>query len=137
MRYEVQAIRSGKWRATEFPGVDERMHSQARRLDQVQAMAADALTMWFADEDGRTVSAIDVDVEVVLDGELRAVVDRAAVARAHVEAASVKLRSASRDAVQAMASVASAGARRRPPSRRVVRVRGEAREHREHARWGG
>ena len=62
MRYRVRARRVDGWWALDFD-VDRRIHSQVRRLDQSADAAADAITLWFADEDGRQVSADDVDVE--------------------------------------------------------------------------
>ena len=40
MRYRVEVARSGSWWAIEFPD-HPRVHSQARRIDQVRTMAAD------------------------------------------------------------------------------------------------
>ena len=42
--YDVDAHRSGAWWALEFPEYP-RVHSQTKRLDQVPAMAADALSL--------------------------------------------------------------------------------------------
>ena len=69
MRYQVRARRVDGWWALDFD-VDRRIHSQVRRLDQAADAAADAITLWFADEDGRQVSAADVVVEPVLDDDL-------------------------------------------------------------------
>jgi hypothetical protein len=72
--YRVRAIRSGRWWAIEFDDVDRRIHSQAKRLDQVPAMAADAISISL----GVAVDPSEVDVDVVLPkGELRRTVEHA------------------------------------------------------------
>ncbi len=101
-RYRVRAIRSGDWWAIEFPDVDDRIHSQARRLEQVPAMAADAITMWYADEDERRVSPDDIDVQAVLPDELEEVLRRARLEREHAAAAAATAAAAFSDAVTAV-----------------------------------
>lgn len=80
-RYQVEAHREGSWWALEFPAVDSRIHSQVRRLEQAPAAAADALTFWFEDADGRTVTAEQIDVAPMLDGAIAAEVADAVAKR--------------------------------------------------------
>ena len=51
--------RSGRWWAIEVPGVDGSIHTQARRLDEVEAMAHDAIALTL------DVPPQSFDVEVV------------------------------------------------------------------------
>jgi DNA-directed RNA polymerase specialized sigma24 family protein len=68
VKYRVEAHRERGWWALEFPDVDERIHSQVRRLEQAPEVAAEALTFWFEDSDGRTVTADDIEVVPMLEG---------------------------------------------------------------------
>lgn len=67
MTYRVEAHRSDGWWALEFPEVDRRIHSQVRRLDQAAATGAEAITLWFADEDERQVHPDEIEVVAMLD----------------------------------------------------------------------
>jgi len=69
MSYQVRAHRVDGWWALEFD-VDSRIHSQVRRLDQAAVVASDAITLWFADVDGRQVPSSDVEVRPVLGEDL-------------------------------------------------------------------
>lgn len=64
--YTVHARRSGGWWSVAFDD-DRRIHTQARRLDQIPDQAAAALTDWYADDDGRVVTAERIDVLAELD----------------------------------------------------------------------
>lgn len=60
MRVTARAQRSGDWWAVEVPEVPG-VFTQARRLDEIPAMVADAVALV------ASVSADEVDVEVVVD----------------------------------------------------------------------
>lgn len=83
-KHRVHVIRSGSWWAIEFPDVDERIHSQAKRLDLVPAMAAEAISLWRADE-GADVDPEDIEVVPILEGELNAMVTAARASREQAE----------------------------------------------------
>ncbi|MPY86714.1 MAG: hypothetical protein GEU99_02190 [Luteitalea sp.] len=59
-KYRVEVTRAGRWWAIHFPE-DDRIHSQARRLDQVPAMAADALSLSY----DRSVSPDQVEIVAI------------------------------------------------------------------------
>lgn len=99
--YEVYAERSDDWWAIEFPSVDDRIHSQARRLDQIPELAAEAITMWFADEDGRQVLPEQIQVVPVVDNEFSRILVRARNEREQAEAVAASARSAMLDVVRA------------------------------------
>jgi hypothetical protein len=79
-KYRVHAHRSDGWWALEFTEVDDRLHSQVRRLDQAAEMAADAITMWRAEEGLGAVTADQIEVVPVLaellDKDLRRALER-------------------------------------------------------------
>ncbi len=78
--YRVTATRSGGWWALEAPGV-RRVHSQARRLDQAEAMAREAIALVLdVPED-----SFDVEVEPTLSDDLAPVLEEAVAARAVAE----------------------------------------------------
>lgn len=101
MRYVVQVSREGDWWVIEFDGIDGRIHSQAKRLDQVPERAAEALTMWFEDEDGRKVSPDDIDVVPQLGDELGATVEQVREVRAALDNAQRAARAAMEQAIEA------------------------------------
>ncbi len=118
MRYRVQAIRSGGWWAIEFSDVDDRIHSQARRLEQVPEMAADAIA-FSLDVD---VSPDDIDVETVLPDELEDVVRRARNERAHAA-------DAADSASAALGAAVAAGVRAGLPTRDVGALLGVSHQY--------
>lgn len=83
MQYRVLVIRSGEWWAIEFPDVDDRIHSQARRLEQVPSAAAEAISLSL----DVSVSPEDIELELVLGDELDEVIQRARDERARAESA--------------------------------------------------
>lgn len=62
--YTARCVRSGKWWAIEVPEV-RGAHSQARRLDQVEAQARDAVALLL----DVPPDSFDMDVHVVDDVE--------------------------------------------------------------------
>lgn len=74
--YTARCYRSGKWWAIEVPEVPG-AHSQARRLDQVEANAREAIGL-ILDVDGDT---FDITVQVDLDDVVRGQVEALAQAR--------------------------------------------------------
>ncbi|MBK5256439.1 MAG: hypothetical protein JJE39_10435 [Vicinamibacteria bacterium] len=101
MTYKVQVTRSGKWWAISTPGEKAKIHTQARRLDQVAEVAADALALWYADEDGRSVSASDIEVNVQIGKELDRMLARAKKRNDQAERSRDEARGAIREAVRA------------------------------------
>lgn len=101
MKYRVQAYREGGWWALEFPDIDERVHSQVRRLDQAKEVAAEAITFSLADEpNARVVSAAEVEVVPMLDELVAKHLVRALEARAHLVAAAADAGAATWQAVE-------------------------------------
>lgn len=80
MKVTAKATRDGGWWVVDVPEVDGAF-TQARRLDQIPAMVADAVSLL---ED---VPAEDVEVELDYDLGDAAALDEARQARAQVEAA--------------------------------------------------
>lgn len=72
MKITARCIRHGGWWAVEVPEVDG-AYTQARRLDQVPAMVADAVAL-LTEVDAADV---EVDVQPVIDDALRARIDTA------------------------------------------------------------
>ncbi len=89
------ARRSGKWWAIEVPD-QPGVFSQAKRLEQVPEMAADALSAWLE----RSVPPDEIDVEVHPGDELEAAIERAREAKARAETASRDSFTATRLAVK-------------------------------------
>jgi predicted RNase H-like HicB family nuclease len=79
MRYTARARRSGAWWAIDVPDLPG-VYSQARRLDRVESMARDAISL-FLDVDPAT---LEIRVETNLPSELRRDVD--ALGRLRAEA---------------------------------------------------
>jgi len=76
MRYQVEAIRSGKWWALEFPD-HQGVHSQVKRLDQAPEMAAEALSFSL----DTTIVAGQIEVDITLPPLLDSAVRDAAQSR--------------------------------------------------------
>ena len=76
----AKATRSGEWWAVEFEGPAGQRFTQAKRLDQVEAMVRD-----ICDMDGVEVDAVQVD-PVVGDVEMEAVVSYREAAEAAAQA---------------------------------------------------
>lgn len=96
MQVTAKARRSGAWWAVEvaeFPGV----FTQARRLDQVSSMVADAIAM-FAQLD-----AGEVEVTVVPLTEVDDLIARAQEARAQADEAAALASALAREAARALA----------------------------------
>ncbi len=93
-RMRVVARRSGKWWAIEVPD-HPGVVSQARRLDQVDVMAADALSLWL----DREFTPDELEVVVHPDAELVGVIEAARRARSRAEEARSEAQSAMRQAV--------------------------------------
>ena len=79
-RYAAKAIRSGDWWAITIPEL-KGVHSQARRLDQAEAMAREAISLFLDIPD----DSIEVTVEPVLPAALQADVDKALAVRGEAE----------------------------------------------------
>jgi predicted RNase H-like HicB family nuclease len=98
MTYIVEARRVGKWWAITAPGI-RGVHSQARRLNEVEAMAGEAI----AGVLDLPEHSFNVDVRVVLPPELKQVVTRTKTLRNAAtkaqEAASSEMRAAARELV--------------------------------------
>ncbi len=93
---EAIARRSGAWWAIEvpeYPGV----FSQARRIDQVPVMAADALTAWLE----REVLPDEIYVEAHPEGDLDEIFAAANERRRIAETARSEAQSATRNAIVA------------------------------------
>jgi len=89
--YEARCLRSGRWWAIEIPVVSGGIFTQARRLDQAQAVARDAIALTL------NVAPDSFDVEVVpvlpddWEAELREVRDARQAAAAAERRAQVTL----------------------------------------------
>lgn len=91
--YRATAYRSGDWWAIEVPD-HPGVYSQARRIDQVAAMTADALSLWLEQD----VNPDDIEVEVSA-GDLSEIFVEAAQARKRAEEAREEATAAMREAV--------------------------------------
>lgn len=78
--YIARAVRSGDWWAITIPQL-KGVHSQARRLDQAEPMAREAISL-FLDV---PVDSFEVDVVPVLPPAVQADVDKARAARGNAE----------------------------------------------------
>lgn len=94
MTTRVIARRSGKWWAIEVPD-HPGVFTQARRLEQVQAMAADALSAWLEER----VSPEDIEVETHADSDVESAITAAQEARSRAEKARADASTATRQAV--------------------------------------
>lgn len=95
--YRVVAERSGKWWAAHVPDMAG-VHTQARRLEQVEAEAREAIALMLDVEP----ESIAVRVEPKLPDAVSALVAAVAAAHAVTENAQVKEREAAREAAQAL-----------------------------------
>ena len=89
--YRVEAVRSGNWWAITVPGLDG-VFSQARRLDQVEARAREAIAMML-DVDEADVGELAVNVtppDTVADLLRELDVSEAAAASANEQAATLR-----------------------------------------------
>ena len=89
--HRVEAVRSGNWWAITVPGLDG-VFSQARRLDQVEARAREAVAMML-DIDEAAVGELAVSVtppDTVADLLRQLDVSEAAAATATVQAATLR-----------------------------------------------
>jgi len=80
--YVARAQRSGRWWAITVDGVSG-LHSQARRLSQVESMARDALGTFF----DVAQDSFDVEVRPALEEEERHILEQVERARRDAEAA--------------------------------------------------
>ena len=94
--YRTIAERAGKCWTITVPEVP--VHTQAKRLDQVEAMAADALALVF-DVDPADV---EIELEVVLDADGRAALDLAAEARQAADASAAAASAAAQNAARTL-----------------------------------
>jgi predicted RNase H-like HicB family nuclease len=90
--YTARAIRSGDWWAIEIDEIDG-VHTQARRLDQVEAMARDAIALMLDVAPG----SFDIDVRPELRAEWAGDLNQAAAIR---RAAEILSHMASRKMIQ-------------------------------------
>jgi predicted RNase H-like HicB family nuclease len=94
--YRVAAIRSGRWWAIEVPALPG-VHSQARRLDQVEDMAREAIAlMQNVPEDSFDVT---VETDLASLGGLQPLINEALEAREAYELAQDRASAAMRQAV--------------------------------------
>ncbi|MGD0861811.1 MAG: type II toxin-antitoxin system HicB family antitoxin [Candidatus Limnocylindrales bacterium] len=96
-QYRVTATRTGRWWAIEVPELPG-VHSQARRLDQVESMAREAIALLL----GVGEDAFDLTVEPNLPslGSLKDSIEEALAAREAAERAQSKASAAIRHAVR-------------------------------------
>jgi predicted RNase H-like HicB family nuclease len=99
MTHLVRAIRSGSWWAIEFPDAPG-VHSQARRLDQVEEMARDALALFH----GVNPDQIDLKVEADLPPEWVSLVNEVRRAQAAADQATAAASRLLREAASALQS---------------------------------
>lgn len=107
--YKARAVRSGNWWAITVPEL-KGVHSQARRLDQAENMAREAIALFLDAEP----DAIDVSVEPILPDKLQAEVTEVRATRGQAEdlqrtAAEVTARAARHLVDQANLTVREAG----------------------------
>ena len=95
--YTVRAERSGDWWALEVPELPG-VFSQARRLDQAQTMARDAIAAML----DVATDSFDVEVVTVLDDETRAALDDLAQAREELSRAQRRTAGATQQAVKVL-----------------------------------
>lgn len=80
--YTARAVRSGDWWAISIPEL-KGVHSQSRRLDQVEAMAREAIGLFLDVPAG----SFDLQVEPVLPAAVQADVERALSVRRQADEA--------------------------------------------------
>jgi predicted RNase H-like HicB family nuclease len=98
MRVTAKATRSAGWWAIEVPEIPG-LYTQVRRLDQVESMVKDAVTLMT----GQALEVIDVAVEPVLPSGESAAVSTATAARAALRQAEAEAAAANRRAVSQLA----------------------------------
>jgi len=95
--YTATATRSGSWWAIQVEELDG-VWTQARRLDQVEAMARDAIALLLeVPED-----SFDVAVRVELPDEIRTAIEELHAAKANAEAASAEASQVAQRVVQTL-----------------------------------
>lgn len=95
--YTATATRSGSWWAIQVEELDG-VWTQARRLDQVEAMARDAIALLLeVPED-----SFDVAVRVELPDEIRTAIEELHAAKANAEAASAEASQVAQRTVQTL-----------------------------------
>lgn len=97
MIYRVEAVRTGGWWALSSPDVPG-AHSQAKRLDQAEAMARESIALVLDLDEAR----VDVEVAPVLEAELAHRVQQMGVDRANAEAAVEHAATTTRSTVMAL-----------------------------------
>lgn len=97
MKVTANATRSGGWWAVEVPDVLGGIHTQARRLDQIPAVVADALSMV-------DITVDEVTVVPTYDEDVRRATEEAKSASENLVAAQARAQQASRAAVAAIMS---------------------------------
>ena len=97
MTYRVVAERSGKWWAAHVPDLPG-VHTQARRLEQVESEAREAIALML-DVEPKTIAVL---VEPKLPDAVLALIAAVAVAHLAAESAQVKEREAAREAAKAL-----------------------------------
>ena len=130
--YGVTAVRSGRWWAIEVPELPG-VHSQARRLDQVDAMAREAIALNLnvpedsfdlaAQTDLASLGQLQASIEAALDARAAAAVaqDSASAAMRHAVAEIRSSGYTSRDAgmLLGVSNQRISQIERRPPDRRA------------------
>lgn len=123
--YRVRARRSGGWWAIDAPAM-KGLHSQARRIDQVEAMARDAIATLLDVDPGSF--AVEVDVE--LPEEWARVVAEARQARVDADAAEktaqATVRGAAKTLLEAGLSMRDVGSIMGVSHQRVAQLAGGA-----------
>jgi predicted RNase H-like HicB family nuclease len=96
LMYRVLAVRSGRWWAIEVPELPG-VHSQARRLDQVDSMAREAIALILDVSEDSFDLVVEPDMESL--GGVRQAVETALRERERASAAQEAASSAMRNAV--------------------------------------
>ena len=95
VKYTVNARRSGAWWAIEIEELGG-VFSQARRLDQVEAMARDAIALF----QGVELDSFEIEVRQKLDDQLNELVIAATAAKARAAGAQAEASSLLREAAR-------------------------------------
>jgi len=98
MKVTATAERDGRWWVITIPDVEGGIHTQARRLDQVPAMAADAVSSVL----GIDPESVEVTVRTALSDDVEALLARTEQARRDAAAAQEAASEAIRDAVRVL-----------------------------------
>jgi hypothetical protein len=94
--YGVRAVRSGRWWAIDVREL-RNVHTQARRLDQVESMAREAIAVGLQAPDNSFDVAVQVDLPSL--GALQPTIEQARRAREAADQAHAKAAAAVRQAV--------------------------------------